>query len=129
MRYLGIDYGEKNIGLAVSDEIGDFVFPLSVLSNNAHFLKKLNDVIKDKDIGSIVIGLPLNFKSEETEMSKQIRKFGKKLGNYIELPIFFENEVLTSQAAARIQGEISTLDASSAALILESFLQRKKSSS
>lgn len=126
MRYLGIDYGEKRVGLAVSDEAESFAFPRVVLKNDKKLFAALGDFIKKEKIGAVVIGLPLNFKGEETAQSQTTRGFSRRLEKELAIPIFFENEILTTKTARQIQGDVLSLDASSASLILESFLQRKK---
>lgn len=126
MRYIGIDYGKRNIGIAISDEAENFAFPHAVWTNDKSFVRKLKELIDIDSIKGVVVGLPLNFKGEDTETSRLVRKFVDKLAQEIGIQIFFENELFTTILAKRIQGEIATIDASSAALILESFLQRRK---
>lgn len=126
MRYLGIDYGEKRVGIALSDEAEGFAFPFAVLKNDRNLSAAFKNIVEKEKVAAFVVGLPFNFKGEKTKMSKKIEDFSSQLKETFHIPVFFENEVLTTKVARQIQGETASLDASSAALILESFLQRKR---
>ncbi len=130
MRYLGIDYGTKRIGLAVSDENAAFAFPEKVIDNASDALSQINDVIREKEVGEIVIGESLDLKGKENEIMDAIHAFKEKLEAATELLVHFENEVLTSAQARRQHGEEDAakgpVDASAAALILQGYLDRKQ---
>jgi putative Holliday junction resolvase len=127
MKYLGIDYGSKRIGLAVSDENADFAFPLSVLPNSEKSVEKILEICREKNIGAIVVGRSENFQMEENEIMKEINPFAEKLKKESDLPISFHPEFLTSQEAKREQGKNNMLDASAAAIILKHFLEIRRS--
>ena len=124
MRYLGIDYGTKRVGLALSDEGGNMAFPLAVVKNDA----KLNDTIvsfvKEKQVGAIVIGHSLDMKGKENAAHTGAEALMLDLTLATGLPIHLEPEWFTTVAAPRFQGKTELKDASAAALILESFLSR-----
>jgi putative holliday junction resolvase len=61
-RILGIDYGEKRVGLALTDKSNQLASPLAVLNNDGFLKDKIIDIIKKHDIGQIIIGMPLNLK-------------------------------------------------------------------
>lgn len=86
MTHLGIDWGEKNIGLAVSDSSGKFVRPLEVVRVNTktqeHF-EKISEVIDQWKVENLVIGLPLGPGGEENSSSKKVKAFVVKLIDYI----------------------------------------------
>ena len=132
MRYLGIDYGRARIGLALSDTEGCIAFPqgtLRVVAGKGGELGALKDivrVIKKEKVGAIVIGLPLTHDGGETEESECVRTFTKLLGEKIAVPIVFENEMFSSRMAEDGAGDKSTLDASVAAIILQSYLDKHK---
>jgi len=128
MRYLGIDFGEKRIGLAVSDESGRMAFPAEVISNDDGLSDKLAKVIADRAVTAIVLGESRDFHGDKNSVMVEIESFKKFLEAKFELPVFFELEFLTSAQARHFQGDIAKLDASSAALILQSFLDRQTSS-
>jgi putative Holliday junction resolvase len=125
VQYLGIDFGSKRIGLSVSDEAGDFAFPLEVLPNSEKALTQILQICKEKNIGEIVIGDSENFQMQKNEIMKEIALFAEKLREISGLPISFHPEFMTSQEAERLQGKNNMLDASAAAIILKSFLEIK----
>ena len=124
MKYMGIDYGEKRVGIAISDDEGRLSFPHSVLENNSEIIGLLEKMCKDGHITGIVIGESRDFKGKPNTILKDSVVFAEKLKQKIKLPIFFEPEFLTSKQASHIQGD-SMLDASAASIILESFLNKK----
>ena len=128
MKYLGLDYGEKRIGVAVSDDDGNLAFPKSVeVGSWKLVVENLKKIIKEEKIGAIVLGLPLGFSMQETESTKKAQEFGKFLKKELSVEVFFQNEVLTSKEVEKSGLSKKTMtDASSAALILQSFLDSKK---
>lgn len=126
MRYLGIDFGEKRIGLAVSDPGGKIAFPRNILLNsgNSRLGDQLKAFIAEEKISKIVIGLPLDLDQKETKESREARKFVTWLGTITSIPIVFENEMLTSRMADHPGVAAHKIDAASAALILQSFLDK-----
>jgi len=126
MRLLGIDYGTKRVGLALSDESGFFAFPHSVIKNDKFLLKKVIDICKKESVSIIVIGESVDYKGRCNPIMEEINVFKSILENEIKLPVFFENETLTSMEAERLQGKGSKLDASAAAIILRSYIDKKK---
>ena len=129
MRYLGIDYGDKRIGIAISDEEGKFAFPKLVVRNEwLEVRKTLSDFISSEHIKGIVIGLPQNFKGKDTQQTKKVRDFAEKLKKELGVEVVFENEILTSRQIKKTGASTrEMIDASSAALILQSYLDRKHS--
>ena len=126
MRFLGIDYGEKRIGIAISDEKGKFAFPLAVLENDRKIFEKIAGICEKEKIKKIILGLPLDLKNQPTHSTKAVLNFKIKLEKIIGLPVIFEKEFFTTKEAERIQGKHQKIDASAAALILKSFLSKRK---
>lgn len=122
MRYLGIDYGTRRVGIAISDEAGEFALPFSVLPNDKKLLTAIATICREKNIGAIVVGESKNFSGEDNPVQEKINQFKKELEKATGLPIELEPEFFTSAEAARLQGRNNKLDASAAALILKSFL-------
>lgn len=134
MRYLGIDYGSKNVGIAISDESGAMGFPHSILSNTSNLLDELCTFITKEGIGAIVIGESRKLSGEENQIAKDAKKLGALLGEKTGLRVFYESEVFTSIEARRAPAKTTKsrarktrarIDSSSAAIILTSFLSRK----
>lgn len=124
MRFLGIDYGKKRIGVAISDKEGRMAFPYIIVKNNAKKFSAIEKICGNEHILEIIVGLPKNLKGEETEMTKEIQEFGQRLYKKIGLKVIFQNEILSTKEAVRIQGRHPKIDASAAALILDSYLKK-----
>jgi putative Holliday junction resolvase len=133
LRYLGIDYGTKRIGLALSDEAGDFSYPKEVVENGRgtkgeEARAKIADFCARENVGAIVVGESRDYKGNENLIMPEAREFAEKLSTFTKLPFFWEPEFMTSAQAVHEQGENKMLDASAASLILASFLEKKKKS-
>jgi len=126
MKYLGIDYGAKNIGLALSDELHTMAFPLSVISPSENIISEISKICKENSVGEIVVGESLNFEQKENEIMKEVLPFVEKLKSGLCLPVHLHPEFMTSMEAERLQGKNSMHDASAAALILKSYLESNK---
>lgn len=128
MRYLGIDYGKKRIGLAVSDETLAFAFPREILANQStkQSVRAILQFAEQEHIGKIIIGLPLGSAGDDTEQTRNIRAFAALFARESHLPIEFENELLTSRLARAGSDKGKPVDASAAALILQSYLDKHK---
>lgn len=134
MRHIGIDYGTKNIGLAVSDDNGTVAFPLTTIDAGRGAISAVAALIKEKGAGAIVMGESRNFSGEKNEIMEDIEQFKKDIGELSGLPVHYEREFFTSALAARqfapeegsrkVNPSQDALDASAAALILQSYLDR-----
>ena len=134
MRYLAIDHGNKRTGLAICDASEMIASPLMVIDTGQSLIKKIIDVIKAEHIEGIVVGLPLNMDDSQGFQAKTVIKFAEQLQQQINIPLYFQDERLSSFGAEqKLSGTDYTrgqkkkrLDAIAAAEILESFLQSKK---
>lgn len=135
MRYLGVDYGSKRVGLALSDEAGMMGFPHAVILNTPRLVGELCALVEREKIGVIVVGDSRNFTGGENLIAKDARAFGNQISERTGVPVFFESELFTSIEARRApEKEMKTraprrharVDASAAALILTSYLSRIK---
>lgn len=125
MRLLGIDYGSRNIGLSLSDEEKKMAFPYKTIENKSgnYVAEELRKIIKKELVSEIVIGLPLSFSGEENSQSRICRRFAEKVLGRLKLPVHFQNEILSSQAA-KVGAAQGKLDTSAAALILQDYLDK-----
>lgn len=123
MKFLGIDFGTKRVGLALSDDARKLAFPYSVLANDEKLLKTVITVAKKENVSEVVMGESKNFSGEPNILMKDIDVFKKSLEDS-GLRVIFEPEFLSSFQAKRFQGENEMHDASSAAIILQSYLDR-----
>jgi putative holliday junction resolvase len=133
MRYLGVDYGSKRIGLALSDEAGTMGFPHSIVSNTPRLVDELGALIAKENIGAIVIGESRTLAGGGNPIAEDARAFGSLILERTGIPVFFESEVFTSAEARRMPEKQmksratkphTRVDASAAALILTSYLSR-----
>jgi putative Holliday junction resolvase len=136
MKYIGIDYGTKKIGVAISDEGGSIAFPLTVIAAGREALSKITAIIRESGAGVAVVGESRNFSGQKNEVMEDIEAFVKDLQEQTHLPVHYEREFFTSAMAARQfapeeksrkqNPSQEKLDASAAALILQSYLDRSK---
>lgn len=140
MKYLSIDYGKKNIGLAVSDSSGIMAFPHSIIDNDKNAFDKVLDIIQKEQIEEIVSGESVDLEGEENEINSDIKYFTNKLEKETGLRVNFEKEWFTSTEARWGQSKTVSkghrrgdkkldaskkIDDSAAALILKTFLEKK----
>ncbi len=128
MRLLGIDYGSKRIGIALSDEGRQFALPLSVINTSKNILKEVVEIAKKNEIKEIVLGESKNYKGEANAILPESLNFKMDLEKE-GFTVHLEPEFMTSENAERFQGKHDMLDASAAALILQSFLDKERAKS
>ena len=130
-KYLGLDYGSKKIGVAVSDKDANFAFPFSIIQNKnkENSLEEILKILKEKEIENIVIGESLNFKGEENKILSEAKifienlKFNFKEKENKDLNIYFEKEWLSTIEARRYDDRRDA-DDSAAAIVLQRFLDK-----
>lgn len=134
MRYLGIDYGSKRVGLALSDEAGTMGFPHDILANTAILLDTVVSLIVRERVGAVVIGESKNLDGTDNPIAQSARAFGELIAARTQLPVHYESEVFTTAEARRVHDQVvktraerpqPLLDASAAALILTGYLSKK----
>ncbi len=103
MRYLAIDFGLRRVGFAICDREHIIVSPLCQIQCHAKELTKTIEQIKiivnDNDVDAFVVGLPINMDDSEGDQAKVTRQFAQKLNEAIPLPLYFQDERLSSAAA------------------------------
>jgi putative Holliday junction resolvase len=124
MKYMGIDYGEKRVGVAVSDPQGEIAFPKTTLFNNQWLWKNLGSLLAEEKISRVVVGLPLARDGVDTEQTVKVRNFVEGLQKITKIPIDFENEILTTELVKKVGIKKEHTDESAAALILQSYLDK-----
>lgn len=133
-RYLGIDNGEKRVGLALSDPLKIIATPFRTLlvHNTNQVIRELDKIIDEQDVELIVVGNPLGMKGQQTAQTKRVMEFTDKLSD-IGYKVMLEDERLSSVSAKRvmIEQEIKTgynkelIDQTAAAIILQQFLDKQ----
>ncbi len=121
---MGIDYGSKRVGIALSDETNKFALPHVVIPNSKRLIDDLNEIICEKKVTHVILGESKNYKGADNEIMADIKALKEKIENVLDMPVMYEPEFLTSHQAEQIQGKGGMLDASAAALILQSYLDR-----
>ncbi|HKB89170.1 MAG TPA: Holliday junction resolvase RuvX [Opitutaceae bacterium] len=134
MRCLGIDYGEKRIGLSFGDELG-VASPLAAVleSEAAARLAKIEAMIKDRRITDLVVGFPYNMDGTVGFKAKEVEAFAAVLKERFALPVHFVDETLTSyeaeqtipKAKRRAVRASGLVDSRAACLILQDFLDQR----
>ena len=123
MKYLGIDWGNKRIGLAMADSETKMAIPFRVVKS----AREVADVIKEEEIGKIIIGSPITLQGEEGSMAGEVDKFVTELKNLTGLPIEVIDERLSSREADSLMKENigQERDAVAAMLILQNYLDKQ----
>jgi len=127
-----LDVGKKRIGLAVSDELGITAQGIETLRRTRirADLEKLKDIAREWNVRSLLVGKPLHMSGSESRQSEYTREFADRLGRYLDLPVVFLDERLTSVEAERLMREAgasleerkNAVDRLAAVLLLESYL-------
>ncbi|MCB4792845.1 MAG: Holliday junction resolvase RuvX [Elusimicrobia bacterium] len=136
MRLLGIDYGTKRIGLALSDPLGITVQPLLVISRKSlkDDIEKIKDIVLNKEVDKIILGLPMNMNDTPGILCKEIKDFANRLSQEIKIAVEFCDERLTSHEADNIlinEAKLSNdkrkqiKDKIAACIILQTYLDRR----
>ncbi len=126
MKLLGIDYGEKRVGVAVADTDTNMAFPKAVLPNNKFLMGEIKNMCKGYGVEKIIIGESKDFKGRNNEIMKDIEMFKKMLEIDLGLSVEYIPEFMSSQQALHLQEDTKMLDASAATIILQSYLDKYK---
>ncbi|BCX47618.1 holliday junction resolvase [Haloferula helveola] len=99
---LGIDHGDARIGIAATDPLGILAHPVETIHvRTTDPVERIAAIVAERDIRTLVLGLPLNLDGEEGPAAGKVRKFGEKLAKRLpELPLHFIDESLTTVSAA-----------------------------
>jgi putative holliday junction resolvase len=137
-RVLGIDFGERRIGLAISDPSATIAQPLPTLTRRAGKrppVAAITELISVHEVDRAVIGLPLNLAGDETEWTAAVRDFAAKVEQRAGIPVEFIDERMTSVQAERAVRSIGLkksereqkdrIDAAAAVLLLQTYLDRQ----
>lgn len=138
-RVLGIDYGERRIGLAVSDPTATIAQPLPTLVRRRGKRPPVARIVRlaeEHAVEDAVVGLPLTLEGTESGWTREVRAFGDKLAERSGLPVHFLDERMTSVRAERAVRALGLskrererkerVDAAAAVLILQAYLDRRK---
>jgi len=132
-RILALDYGKRNVGVAVCDEMGIAVRPIPALPNRGRrqVISLIRKLVEQHEIGSLVVGLPFNMDGTTGESAEQARKFMQVLRSQLRVPLTEVDERLTTVEAVELwrgmsprrQRRYGSVDSLAAALILQRYLE------
>lgn len=139
MRILGLDYGEKRIGVAMSDELGITAQGLTTIHrrNRKKDLEEVAAIAKEYGVEKIVMGYPLMLDGSEGIQCDKVKSFARQLELLLSVPIVFQDETLTTKAAEEILREANVkrekrklvVDKVAAGMILQSYLDSRTGNS
>lgn len=132
MKFLGIDLGEKRVGLAISDKTATISSPFKMV-NRDNLLTELNDIIKEEQITDIVIGLPKHMNNSLGDKAEEVLEIKELLKQKFPVEVYLQDERRSTIAASEImlqskmrkQKRKAKIDEMAAAVILQSFLDRR----
>jgi putative holliday junction resolvase len=125
MRFMGIDYGVKRIGVALSDEAGEFAFPKATFPRTSAAIGEIVSLAESQGVSSIVLGESKDFGGRENDVMKKISVFRGELEKR-GFEVRLEEEYFSTVEAERFQGKTTHTDASAAAIILQRFLDKRR---
>lgn len=135
MRILGLDHGTRRVGVAVSDEMQMIALPLEYIAPEpfADFLVRLKEILREKEIGLIVIGMPRNMDGSYGPAALKVQEFAAVLKDAVTVPLKLWDERLTTTQAQKflIQGGMrrekrkEKVDQTAAAILLQSYLDSR----
>jgi putative Holliday junction resolvase len=130
MRIMAIDYGQRKVGIAMSDELGVISQPLMTLraKSQKEFIKRLKFIVKENNVGLILVGNPVSHSGKSTPISQEILRFVEVLEKSIAVEVKLWDERFTSRYASRILKEKGikqkgNIDQIAASLMLEEYLR------
>jgi putative Holliday junction resolvase len=136
MRVLGVDFGERRIGLAVSDDLGITARPLHAIESRGYRADaaRVAEVAREQGADAIVVGLPLRMGGELSPLAKRAQRFARALRAAVEAPVSLWDERLSTVEAEQAMAEARVkrgkrrdqVDAAAAAVILQSYLDRSR---
>jgi putative Holliday junction resolvase len=131
MRSLGLDIGDKRIGVALSDPDGILASPLTVINrrDESRDIEAISDIVSQQGVGRIIVGLPYSLNGSLGEQAEKVKAFTQRLASRIRVPLEYRDERLTTVMVERLRraaggkkrGKTGD-DAQAAALILQGYL-------
>lgn len=123
-RVMGIDYGSKRVGIALTDEAGRIAFPKAVVPNDKFLARTIADLVRGHDVEEVVVGESTDNRGRDNPIARNARALGTDLVRLTGVTIHYEPEFYSSQEVRTHTGGRS-VDAEAAAVILNSFLTKR----
>lgn len=131
-RVIAIDYGERRVGIAVTDPLRLFAYPLITLQNSKNLLEEIKNLLSEYECDTIVLGYPLKESGEHSSSTEAVIKFKESLSGITGLPIVLVDErysssvaqsrILASVTSKKKRRDKSLIDKNAACVILEDYL-------
>lgn len=148
MKHLGIDYGSKRVGIALSDDGGTLAFPYKILPNDMTLLDTIHNICGTEEVSALVLGESHDLSGKPNKIMGSIEEFKRNLEAELDLPVYFQKEFMTTIEARGREGKEAnrarkttkqksssadlshrslarSVDASAAALILQRYLDKR----
>lgn len=122
-KVLGIDFGTKKIGLALSNELRSVAFPYDVIPVSKGLVEQVADICRQEKINLIVVGESKNNDGLHNEVHERAVKFTVELKKVLDIEVVFQPEMFSTQEAIRTAPKDKDTDARAAAIILQSYLE------
>jgi putative Holliday junction resolvase len=137
MRVAAVDFGEKRIGLALSDRAGKIALPHSIVEGGKRAIQNIREALPLKEVGLIVLGLPIEMSGKKGVMAQKVEEFAKKLEEALGIRVLLVDERLSSKGADVQLRELSLsrkarcekLDMMAAAILLQTYLDQSHATS
>jgi putative holliday junction resolvase len=130
MRVLALDYGSARCGCALSDPTGTIVTPIGPVAKpaNRRGLTALAQLVAEREVERVVVGLPLSLRGEDTEQTRETREFAAALATRLgrRIPVELHDERFTTRIAGRMENARTSEDSRAAAVLLEGWLTRSQ---
>ena len=122
-RVLALDFGEARCGCAISDPTGTLATPLEAIErpDTRRGMERIDELVRRRDVGVVVVGLPLSMSGEEGPQALRTREWAGRLAARLHVPVELHDERLTTRQAERTGGEADE-DSRAAAHLLEAYL-------
>lgn len=136
-RILGIDYGSRRIGIAISDPLGLIATGLEVIPNSPAAVDAIRHLVAAHEVETIVVGMPLTLKGEKGSKAAEVEAFMERIARDIAVPVVAWDERFTSKTAHATLRDLGvkkkerrrkeTIDLMAASIILQAYLDRRVS--
>lgn len=128
MKYLGIDYGMKRTGVAVTNTEGTMAVLKETIEADGQMavIDRIKEIVEEDAIESVVVGVPRNMQNEDTEMTEHVERFIEKLRNHVTIPVQSIDERLTTEMAKTLLRGVSNekRDSVAAQILLQNFIDQ-----
>lgn len=138
-RVLGIDYGTRRVGLALSDPLGIIAQPIDAVKQSSELMAEIRQVVERERVHTVVVGMPLNLKGQAAQTAQEVQKFVEQLRAELSMEVATWDERFTTTIAQQTMTTMGTkkkerqqkngrIDSMAAAVMLQNYLDSKKRS-